>query len=84
MKRLNITIDSQTYENARIAAFITKSNISAIIRNALNEWFQKHKLMSKKELILEKSDIQSIKNILELSEPLMTWKNIVAAYFLKN
>ena len=68
MKRLNVTIDSQTYENARIAAFITKSNISAIIRKALNEWFQKHKLMSKKELILEKSDIKSVKDVLENDE----------------
>jgi len=68
MKRLNITIDPQTYENARIAAFLTKSNISSIIRSALNEWFNNHHILSKKQLILEKSDINSIKKILEDNE----------------
>jgi hypothetical protein len=65
MRRLNITIDPETYEHARIAAFLTKRNISAIIRSALQEWFVKHKLISKKELILSKTDIDELKNILE-------------------
>ena len=68
MKRLNITIDHDTYENARIAAFLTKSNISSIIRKALNDWFKKNKLASKKELILQKAQIKEVKEILENDE----------------
>lgn len=65
MKRLNITIDKETYENTRLAAFVSNSNISAIIRTALRDWFIKHKLTANKKLIFNKSDVSEIKDILK-------------------
>ncbi len=68
MKRLNITIDQLSYDNARVAAFLQGSNISAIIREALGEWFEKHKLLEKKQLLLGKNDIAKIKKVLQRNE----------------
>ena len=65
MKRLNITIDPETYENARVAAFLTHSNISSIIRSALKDWFEKINLRSRKKLVLDKQDIDSLKEVLK-------------------
>lgn len=68
MKRLNLTIDENLYEDARKASFITRRSISDILREAIREWFVNHTLGEKGELILSREDEQEIIDIIENDE----------------
>jgi hypothetical protein len=64
MKRLNLTVDENLYEDARKASFITRRPISEILREAMREWFMNHSLGEKGELLLRQDDETEILNIL--------------------
>lgn len=65
MKRINLTIDDNLYEQTRRASFITRRSISDLLREAMGEWFINHSFGSKGELLMESSDEKEILDILE-------------------
>ena len=38
MKRVNVILETDLYDKARVVAFVKKKSLSAIVRNALREW----------------------------------------------
>ncbi|MBL7014546.1 MAG: hypothetical protein ISR83_09020 [Candidatus Marinimicrobia bacterium] len=68
MKRLNLTVDENLYEDARKASFITRRPISEILREAMKEWFVNHSLGEKGELLLSKDDETEIIKIINDDE----------------
>jgi len=68
MKRLNLTVDENLYEDARKASFITRRPISEILREAMKEWFVNHSLSEKGELLLSQDDETEILKIIKDEE----------------
>ncbi len=65
MHRLNLTIDENLYEKARVFGFLEKKSISQIVRESLSEYIMKHSYTNKQvELILEADDEKEILDIL--------------------
>ena len=65
MHRLNLTIDENLYEKARVFGFLEKKSISQIVRESLSEYIMKHSQTNKQvELILEADDEKEILDIL--------------------
>lgn len=67
MKRVNIIIDSDLYDQARAVAFLRRASISEIIRKALREWMEKN-LDKKAEILLSETDEKRLIKILESDE----------------
>jgi Arc/MetJ-type ribon-helix-helix transcriptional regulator len=67
MKRVNVIIDSDLYDQARAMAFLRKASISEIIRNALREWMKKN-LDRKAEILLSETEEKKLLKILETDE----------------
>ena len=65
MKRINLTIEEDLYEQVRKASFLSRKPISAIIRDSLNEWFINHSFSKKGELLLATEDENEILKIIE-------------------
>lgn len=65
MHRINLTIDEELYEQARVFSFIEKKSISAIIRESLSDYISKESLKKEQaNLILESKDEKEILEIL--------------------
>lgn len=65
MRRINLTIDEQLYEQTRRASFITRRSISDLLREAMSEWFVNHSLSKRGELMLVAEEEDEILAILE-------------------
>ena len=65
MKRINLTIEEDLYEQVRKASFLSRKSISAIIRDSLSEWFINHSFSKKGELLLATEDENEILKIIE-------------------
>ena len=67
MKRVNVFIDSDLYDQARTMAFLRRASISEIIRKALREWMEKN-LDKKAEILLSEIEEKKLLKILETEE----------------
>jgi Arc/MetJ-type ribon-helix-helix transcriptional regulator len=67
MKRVNVIIDSDLYDQARTMAFLRRASISEIIRKALREWMAKN-LDRKAEILLSETEEKKLLKILESDE----------------
>jgi len=74
MKRVNIILESELYDKARILAFIRRTSLSEIVRNALKQWLAGH-MDSKAELLLSETDEKKLLKILE-SEEFLSSENV--------
>jgi Arc/MetJ-type ribon-helix-helix transcriptional regulator len=67
MKRVNVIIDSDLYDQARTMAFLRRVSISEIIRKALREWMEKN-LERKAEILLSETEEKKLLKILKTEE----------------
>jgi len=65
MKRLNITIDEETYEKARAYAFVKKISLSKLIRESLRTLIDNK---GEKEIKLTESEEKRFLNIIKNDE----------------
>ena len=63
MKRVNVILETDLYDNARVVAFVKKKSLSAIVRNALREWLSVN-IDAEAELILSEKDERRLLRIL--------------------
>ena len=64
MKRVNIILESELYDRARIIAFVKHKSISEIVRNALRQWLAIN-VDPKAELLLSEKEEHKLIKILE-------------------
>ena len=67
MKRVNVILEADLYDKARVVAFVKKKSLSEIVRNALSEWLTVH-IDSETELILSEKDERRLLRILTSEE----------------
>jgi metal-responsive CopG/Arc/MetJ family transcriptional regulator len=67
MKRVNVILETDLYDKARVVAFVKKKSLSEIVRNALREWLTVH-IDSETELILFEKDERRLLRILTTDE----------------
>jgi len=67
MKRVNVILETDLYDKARVVAFVKKKSLSEIVRNALREWLTVH-IDSETELILSEKDERRLLRILTTDE----------------
>lgn len=67
MKRVNVIIDSDLYDQTRTMAFLRRASISEIIRKALREWMERN-LDRKAEILLSETEEKKLLKILETDE----------------
>ena len=63
MKRVNIILEADLYDRARVVAFIRKKSLSEIVRNALGDWLSAH-VDEQAELVLSEKDERRLLKIL--------------------
>ena len=64
MKRVNIILEADLYDKARIVAFVKRKSLSEIVRGALREWLASN-VDAKTELLLAEKDERKLLRILE-------------------
>ena len=67
MKRVNLILEADLYDKARVVAFIKKKSLSEIVRNALRDWLRMH-VDEKAELVLSEKDERRLLRILTEGE----------------
>jgi len=67
MKRVNVIIEADLYQKARVIAFVRGQSISEIFRTALGTWLSLH-LDEKAELVLTETDERKLIKILTTDE----------------
>jgi hypothetical protein len=67
MKRVNVILEADLYDRARIVAFVKRKSLSEIVRRALSEWLALN-VDPGMELLLEEKDEQKLLKILESNE----------------
>jgi hypothetical protein len=67
MKRVNVIIESDLYDKARVVAFVKKKSLSEIVRNALSEWLTVN-VDAETELVLSEKDERRLIRILTTDE----------------
>lgn len=67
MKRVNIILEADLYDKARVVAFVNKKSLSEIVRDALRTWLSEN-VDLKSELVLSARDAKRILRILESDE----------------
>jgi len=67
MKRVNVILEADLYDKARVVAFVKKKSLSGIVREALREWLSAN-LDEMSELMLSERDARRILRILETDE----------------
>lgn len=63
MKRVNVILETDLYDKARVIGFIRKKSLSEIVRDALREWLTTN-VDEKAELILSERDERRLLKIL--------------------
>jgi len=67
MKRVNVILEADLYDKARVVAFVKKKSLSGIVRDALREWLSAN-IDVKSELLLSEKDARRVLRILETDE----------------
>jgi Arc/MetJ-type ribon-helix-helix transcriptional regulator len=67
MKRVNVILEADLYDKARIVAFVKRKSLSAIVRGALSEWLTKN-VDAETELLVAEKDEKRLLKILESDE----------------
>lgn len=67
MKRVNVILEADLYDKARVVAFVKKKSLSGIVRDALREWLSAN-MDLRSELVLSERDARRILRILETDE----------------
>ena len=67
MKRVNVILEADLYDKARVVAFVKKKSLSGIVRDALREWLSAN-IDVKAELLLSEKDARRVLRILETDE----------------
>lgn len=67
MKRVNVILQSDLYDKARVVAFVKRRSLSSIVRGALSEWLARN-VDSGAELLLAEKDEKRLMKILESDE----------------
>jgi metal-responsive CopG/Arc/MetJ family transcriptional regulator len=63
MKRVNVILETDLYDKARIIGFIRKKSLSEIVRDALRDWLSAN-VDERTELILSEKDERRLLQIL--------------------
>jgi hypothetical protein len=63
MKRVNVILETELYDKARILGFIRKKSLSEIIRDALRDWL-KTNIDERAELVLSEKEERRLLKIL--------------------
>jgi metal-responsive CopG/Arc/MetJ family transcriptional regulator len=63
MKRVNVILEEDLYEKARIFAFVKKKSLSEIVRNALRNWLSAN-VDAEMEVVLSEKDERRLLRIL--------------------
>ena len=61
MKRVNIILETDLYNKARIVAFVKRKSLSSIVRGALSEWLTRNVDAGTELLIAEKDEKRLLK-----------------------
>jgi len=64
MKRVNIILEADLYDRARLLAFVRRKSISKIVRDALREWLVRN-ADARTEILLAEKDERKFLRILE-------------------
>ncbi len=67
MKRVNVILETDLYDRARVVGFIRKKSLSEIVRDALRDWLRTN-VGEKVELVLSEKDEREILRILAEDE----------------
>jgi hypothetical protein len=67
MKRVNVILEADLYDKARVVAFVKKRSLSGIVRDALREWLSAN-IDVKAELLLSEKDARRVLRIIETDE----------------
>ena len=64
MKRVNVILEADLYNKARIVAFVKRKSLSSIVRAALSEWLTRN-VDAGTELLIAEKDEKRLLKILE-------------------
>jgi metal-responsive CopG/Arc/MetJ family transcriptional regulator len=67
MKRVNVILETDLYDKARVIGFIRKKSLSEIVRDALREWLSTN-VDERTELVLSENDERELLRILAEDE----------------
>jgi Arc/MetJ-type ribon-helix-helix transcriptional regulator len=67
MKRVNVILETELYDKARVVGFIRKKSLSEIVRDALREWLRSN-VDGRAELVLTVKDERELLKILAEDE----------------
>ncbi len=67
MKRVNVILETELYDKARIIGFIRKKSLSEIVRNALRDWLETN-IDEKAELALSEKEEHELLRLLAEDE----------------
>ncbi len=67
MKRVNVILEADLYDKARVVAFVKRRSLSSIVRGALSEWLARN-VDAGTELLLAEKDEKRLLKILESDE----------------
>jgi hypothetical protein len=63
MKRVNVILEADLYDKARVVGFIRKKSLSEIVRDALRDWLSAN-IDERTELVLSEKDERRLLKIL--------------------
>lgn len=67
MKRVNVILETELYDKARVVGFIRKKSLSEIVRDALRDWLTAN-VDEKAELVLSAKEERELLKILAEDE----------------
>ena len=67
MKRVNVILETELYDKARVIGFIRKKSLSEIVRDALRDWLSLN-VDERAELVLSEKDEKRLLQILAEDE----------------
>lgn len=67
MKRVNVILETDLYDRARVVGFIRKKSLSEIVRDALRDWLSVN-VDERAELVLSEKDESRLLKILAEDE----------------
>jgi metal-responsive CopG/Arc/MetJ family transcriptional regulator len=67
MKRVNVILETDLYDKARVVGFIRKKSLSEIVRDALRDWLSAN-VDERAELVLSENDERELLRILAEDE----------------
>jgi len=63
MKRVNVILEAELYDKARVIGFIRKKSLSEIVRDALRDWLEVN-IDERAEIVLSEKDERELLKIL--------------------